>query len=208
MPKQAPSPPPKAKAIGPYSMADREPAIWCSSPARSRSMRPPASWSRATSPPRPSSRSRTSRPSWTRPASTFAHVVKTTIFLTSMADFAAVNEVYKAYVARALPGALDHRRGGPADGRQGRDRNDRLAQRRSCNRCWHRPSRTSTQGHERPRVPGQGAAASVRRAGGAGRAGLHGGRGREGRAGAARARLGGEGADPRRRPRQGQVQGA
>src|SRR5262245_28097444 len=28
----------------------------------------------------------------------FAHVVKTTIFLTDMAHFAAVNEVYKAYV--------------------------------------------------------------------------------------------------------------
>ena len=60
----------------------------------------------------------------------FAHVVKTTIFLTSMGDFAAVNEVYKSYRRRALPGALDHRRGGAADGRQGRDRDDRLAQRR------------------------------------------------------------------------------
>ncbi|MEI5604335.1 Rid family detoxifying hydrolase, partial [Streptomyces brasiliscabiei] len=28
----------------------------------------------------------------------FANVVKTTIFLTDMADFAAVNEVYKSYV--------------------------------------------------------------------------------------------------------------
>ena len=34
---------------------------------------------------------------------TFAHVVKTTIFLTSMADFAAVNEVYKAYVGEPYP---------------------------------------------------------------------------------------------------------
>ena len=33
----------------------------------------------------------------------FAHVVKTTIFLTSMADFAAVNEVYKAYVGEPYP---------------------------------------------------------------------------------------------------------
>src|SRR5687767_1048283 len=33
----------------------------------------------------------------------FAHVVKTTIFLTDMADFAAVNEVYKAYVAEPYP---------------------------------------------------------------------------------------------------------
>jgi len=34
---------------------------------------------------------------------TFAHVVKTTIFLTSMADFAAVNELYKAYVGEPYP---------------------------------------------------------------------------------------------------------
>ena len=31
------------------------------------------------------------------------HVVKTTIFLTSMGDFAAVNEVYKAYVSEPYP---------------------------------------------------------------------------------------------------------
>ena len=132
---------------------------------------------------------------------TFAHVVKTTIFLTSMGDFAAVNEVYKSYVARALPRALDHCRRGAADGRQGRDRDDCLAQRRLN-------ARSRTDADERPRVPGQAAAASVWGAGGAGRAGLHGGRGGGGRAGAARPRVGGEGADPRRRPRQGQVQGA
>ena len=34
---------------------------------------------------------------------TFAHAVKTTIFLTSMADFAAVNEVYKAYMSEPYP---------------------------------------------------------------------------------------------------------
>jgi 2-iminobutanoate/2-iminopropanoate deaminase len=34
---------------------------------------------------------------------TFAHVVKTTIFLTSMGDFAAVNEVYKSYMAEPYP---------------------------------------------------------------------------------------------------------
>ena len=33
----------------------------------------------------------------------FAHVVKTVIFLTDMADFAAVNEVYKTYVAEPYP---------------------------------------------------------------------------------------------------------
>jgi 2-iminobutanoate/2-iminopropanoate deaminase len=34
---------------------------------------------------------------------TFAHVVKTTIFLTDMADFAGVNEVYKGYVVEPYP---------------------------------------------------------------------------------------------------------
>ena len=33
----------------------------------------------------------------------FANVVKTTIFLTDMGDFAAVNEVYKAYVTEPFP---------------------------------------------------------------------------------------------------------
>jgi 2-iminobutanoate/2-iminopropanoate deaminase len=33
----------------------------------------------------------------------FGHVVKTTIFLTSMGDFAAVNEAYKAYVSEPYP---------------------------------------------------------------------------------------------------------
>jgi len=33
----------------------------------------------------------------------FGHVVKTTIFLTSMGDFAGVNEVYKAYVSEPYP---------------------------------------------------------------------------------------------------------
>src|ERR1700741_5238380 len=33
----------------------------------------------------------------------FRHVVKTTIFLTSMGDFAAVNEVYKSYMSEPYP---------------------------------------------------------------------------------------------------------
>jgi 2-iminobutanoate/2-iminopropanoate deaminase len=33
----------------------------------------------------------------------FGHVVKTTIFLTDMGDFAAVNEVYKGYVTEPYP---------------------------------------------------------------------------------------------------------
>jgi len=34
---------------------------------------------------------------------TFAHVVKTTIFLTSMGDFAAVNDIYKSYMFEPYP---------------------------------------------------------------------------------------------------------
>ncbi len=34
---------------------------------------------------------------------TFSHVVKTTIFLGDMADFAAVNEVYKSYLSEPYP---------------------------------------------------------------------------------------------------------
>jgi 2-iminobutanoate/2-iminopropanoate deaminase len=34
---------------------------------------------------------------------TLSHVVKTTIFLTSMGDFAAVNEVYKSYITEPYP---------------------------------------------------------------------------------------------------------
>src|SRR5262249_44757452 len=34
---------------------------------------------------------------------TFAHVVKTTIFLTSIGDFSAVNTVYQAYLAEPYP---------------------------------------------------------------------------------------------------------
>ena len=33
----------------------------------------------------------------------FAHVVKTTIFLTDMADFTAVNDVYKSYMVEPFP---------------------------------------------------------------------------------------------------------
>jgi 2-iminobutanoate/2-iminopropanoate deaminase len=34
---------------------------------------------------------------------TFDHVVKTTIFLTDMGDFAAVNDIYKGYVTEPYP---------------------------------------------------------------------------------------------------------
>ena len=57
--------------------------------------------------------------------------------------------------------------------------------------------------NEHPRVSGQGGAARVRRAGAARACRLHGRGGREGRARPRAAGAGGEGADPRRRPRQG-----
>ena len=66
-------------------------------------MRQPASWSRATSAPRPGSRLENLKAILDAAGLTFAHVVKTTIFLTSMADFAAVNEVYKAYMSEPYP---------------------------------------------------------------------------------------------------------
>ncbi len=57
--------------------------------------------------------------------------------------------------------------------------------------------------HEHPRIPSQDRAARIRRAGAARRARLHGRGSGQGRRGARRPGLGGEGPDPRRRPRQG-----
>ena len=129
MPKKAITSP-KAKAIGPYSAAveSRRPRVRLR--PDSRSTPPPASWSRATSPRRPRQSLENLKTILAAAGLGFAHVVKTTIFLTSMGDFAAVNEVYKTYVGEPYPGALHHRGGGAAHGRQGRDRDDRLAQRR------------------------------------------------------------------------------
>ena len=70
--------------------------------ARSRSTRPPWRSCPAGSRSRPSRSWPTSRPSSRRPGSDLARVLKTTVFLADMADFAAMNEVY----ARAFG---DHR---------------------------------------------------------------------------------------------------
>ena len=56
---------------------------------------------------------------------TFADVVKTTIFLADMADFAAVNAVYGRFVDGPAAGPLHRAGGGAAQGRPGRDRGDR-----------------------------------------------------------------------------------
>ena len=50
---------------------------------------------------------------------TYAHVVKTTIFLTNMADFAQVNDVYATYFPGDPPARSDDRRRRSAEGRAG-----------------------------------------------------------------------------------------
>ena len=54
-------------------------------------------------------------------------VVKTTIFLVDMADFATVNAHLRPVRHRSAAGALDGRRRGPAEGRPSRDRGRRRA---------------------------------------------------------------------------------
>jgi len=49
-------------------------------------------------------------------------VVKTTVFLTDMADFAAMNEVYAKAFGSHRPAPLDCRRQRPAQRREGGDR--------------------------------------------------------------------------------------
>ena len=70
----------------------RGPAV--SSPVRFRSIRRPATWSTGTSPRRPTASSRTSAPSSRPPARRSIDVVRTTVYLADMNDFAAMNEVY------------------------------------------------------------------------------------------------------------------
>ena len=107
--------------------------------------------------------------------------------------------------------------GVPVDHRRRRRREDRRdrAGRRRAGRCstsrWPsvkspvRRGRSSEKApaHEHPRVPGQGAAQGVRRHRAARPGRLHARGGRAGRPRARRPGLGGQGADPRRRPRQG-----
>ena len=55
----------------------------------------------------------------------WADVVKTTIFLADVGDFAAVNAIYAKVHAGSAAGPLDGRRERPAEGRAGRGRSDR-----------------------------------------------------------------------------------
>ena len=60
----------------------------------------------------------------------FASVLKTTVFLKNMDDFAVMNGIYAEFFSDAAAGALDHRGRAPAEGRTGRSRSDRAAHER------------------------------------------------------------------------------
>ena len=90
------------RAIGPYSQAHPRQRASSSPPARWASIPPPASWWTAASRSRPSACSQNIRAILEAERLRLVQVVKTTVFLVDMADFAAMNEVY----ARAFG---DHR---------------------------------------------------------------------------------------------------
>ena len=56
---------------------------------------------------------------------TFANVVKSTVFLTDLANFAGMNEIYAKIFHGQFPGALDHSSRRPAQGRKRGDRSHR-----------------------------------------------------------------------------------
>ena len=58
---------------------------------------------------------------------TWADVVKTTIFLVDIADFATVNAIYGRFMRGSAAGPLDGRGRRAAEGRPGRDRGRRTA---------------------------------------------------------------------------------
>ena len=68
---------------------------------------------------------------------TLADVVKTTIFLADIGDFAAVNAVYAGQMPDPPP-AIDVRRRGAPEGRPRGDRGDRAAVHRPLTRSGHR----------------------------------------------------------------------
>ena len=56
----------------------------------------------------------------------FQQVVRTTVYLADLADFAAMNEVYATFFTRAAARALDHPSRAPAERRPHRNRRDRV----------------------------------------------------------------------------------
>ena len=57
----------------------------------------------------------------------FEHVVRTTVFLADMNEFAAMNEVYAPVRGRSAAGARDRAGGAAAARREGRNRRDRVS---------------------------------------------------------------------------------
>ena len=100
--RQAVSTPSAPKAIGLYSQAIRAGSC-CSCQARFRSTRPPGRWSTGASPRRRTASSRTSARSSKPPAPRSISVVRTTVYLADMNDFAAMNEVYGTYFSSPAP---------------------------------------------------------------------------------------------------------
>ena len=115
-------------AVGPYSQAIVERRRSCSAPASSGSTRRPASSSRAASRPRPSGRCATCGRARRRRRD-LGDVVKTTIFLADIDDFAAVNAVYARYMPDPPPARSTFAVGALPEGRP-RSRSRRIARRR------------------------------------------------------------------------------
>ena len=65
--------------------------------------RPPGTWSPATSRRRPSACCENVKAILDDQKLTFANVVKSTVFLTNLADFAGMNEVYAKYFTADFP---------------------------------------------------------------------------------------------------------
>ncbi len=85
------------------------PATPCTSPARSRSTRPPANWWRATSQAQARRAFDNLRAVCEAAGGSLDQVVRLGLYLTDLADFAAVNAVMAEYFDAPYPGALDHR---------------------------------------------------------------------------------------------------
>ena len=90
-----------------------------------------------------------------------AAIVKTTVFLQDLDDFAGMNEVYARHVGDEAAGALDRRGGEAALGRAGRDRGDRARRRRAEARRPVSAPRARPAGAASAR-PGGSATASAR----------------------------------------------
>ena len=101
------------------------PATSCSSPVRFPSIRRPARSSRATSRAQTEQVMRNIGALLDAAGAGFEHVVRTTVFLADMNEFAAMNECYAEVRDGSAAGALDRAGGAAAARRAGRDRRDR-----------------------------------------------------------------------------------